>query len=339
MLAQSQWVRSERTDMNLCALSSGQSAVHTNIDDAWLRRAASNEGHLEAMRTLDFCSMLTVPLRYENRLLGALTLFYADSKRQYSPEDVKLAEEIARRAAAALENARLFKEAQDAVALRDEFLSVAGHELRTPLTALQLHLGTLQRRLQALPAPPELVERTEKASRNLLRFNSLVNELLDISRISSGRLTLEKTDFDLAECVRDVVGHFQEELSRSSCAVHVRADSEVVGRWDRLRMEQIVSNLVSNAIKYGLGKPIEVTVERTASAARVRVKDHGIGISEPDQQRVFQRFERAVSSRHFGGFGLGLWIVRQLVEAHQGAIRVESVLGEGASFDVQLPLS
>jgi signal transduction histidine kinase len=289
------------------------------------------------MRDLGFRSMMTVPLSYQSRLLGALTLFHGDSGRHYSEEDLRLAEELARRAAAAVENARLFKEAQDAIHLRDDFLSVAGHELRTPLTALQLQLMAVVKFLEDARPVAEIRPRADKAARSLCRVNTLVDQLLDISRISAGKLTLERTTFDLAEAVKEIIDRSGEEVARAACPVAFSASGVVLGEWDRVRIEQIVTNLLGNAIKYGQGKPIEVAVDGEGDRARVRVKDFGIGISPADQERIFQRFERAVSSRHFGGLGLGLWVSRQLVEAHGGTIRVQSVPDQGAEFEVELP--
>ena len=338
ILDQSRWMRSERTDLNLCALSSGASAIHPAIDDAWLRAVAVAPAHYEVMKDLAFASMLTVPLRYEGRVLGALTLFHTiESGRQHDAAALRLAEELASRAASAVENARLFREARRAIAVRDEFLSIAGHELRTPLTALGLQLE-LVARSAARGGPIERVASSaEKAVRHLGRFRALVDDLLDVSRITAGRLRLEVAEVALAEPVGDVLVRFADDLARAGCTLVSGLDRDVRGTWDRLRLEQIATNLLTNALKYGRGSPIEVTIERVGDRARLTVRDHGIGISPEDQARIFQRFERAVSAQHFGGLGLGLWIVNQLVAAHGGTIRVESAPGAGATFQVELP--
>jgi signal transduction histidine kinase len=164
-----------------------------------------------------------------------------------------------------------------------------------------------------------------------------VNELLDISRISAGKLTLEKVSVDLGEIVSLVLDRSAEELKRAGCEVRVDIQGPVRGTWDPMRIEQVVNNLLSNAIKYGEGKPIEIDVWREGTLAHLSVRDHGMGISTEDQRRIFQRFERAVSSRHFGGLGLGLWVARQMVEAHEGTIQVDSAPGRGARFNISLP--
>jgi signal transduction histidine kinase len=281
--------------------------------------------------------MLTVPVAYRDETLGCLTLFFADNGRRHTVHDLTLAEELCRRAAAAIVNARLFKEARDAIGVRDDFLSMAGHELRTPLTALQLQILSISKMVMQPDSAEKVAARADKAGRNVLRLSGLVNELLDISRISAGRLKLERAPMDLAEAVRDVLTRHAEELAKNGCALNFVSEGDMPGSWDRARVEQIVHNLLTNAIKYGKGKPIDVTLVRDEHVVRMVVADHGIGISPEDQLRVFQRFERAVSSRHFGGLGLGLWIARQLVDAHGGTIRVSSEPGSGATFEVELP--
>jgi signal transduction histidine kinase len=229
---------------------------------------------------------------------------------------------------------------QSAVAARDEFLSIASHELRTPLTALQLELQGLQKRLGRgeTMTSEQLSHRLETAIRQVNRLGKLVNSLLDISRLTAGRIDLQIAEVDLAEVAREVTARLAKEATQAGCSLGCTAGEEpATGQWDRLRLEQIVSNLVSNAIKYGGGRPIEVAVEHDGTRARLRVSDRGIGIAPEDQARIFDRFERAVSERHYGGFGLGLWIVRQIVHALQGGIWVQSRVGEGATFIVELP--
>jgi PAS domain S-box-containing protein len=229
---------------------------------------------------------------------------------------------------------------QSAVAARDEFLSIASHELRTPLTALQLELQALQKRLGRgeTMTSEQLSHRLETGVRQVNRLGTLVNSLLDISRLTAGRIDLQIAEVDLAEVAREVTARLAKEAARAGCSLGFTAgEGPVTGQWDRLRLEQIVSNLISNAIKYGGGRPVEVAVEHDGTRARLRVSDGGIGIAPEDQARIFDRFERAVSERHYGGFGLGLWIVRQIVHALQGGIWVQSRVGEGATFIVELP--
>jgi signal transduction histidine kinase len=174
--------------------------------------------------------------------------------------------------------------------------------------------------------------------RQVRRLSDLINDLLDVARISGGRLKLHFEEVELASLVRDVVSRFELEAERLGARIEVRADVTFVGRWDRLRLEQVVTNLLSNALKYGAGKPIHVGVEAQGGQARLTVRDEGIGIEPRLRARIFEKFERAVSDRHYGGLGLGLYISRQIIETLGGSIEVESTLGQGATFTVLLPL-
>ncbi|WP_073568033.1 PAS domain-containing sensor histidine kinase [Archangium sp. Cb G35] len=239
------------------------------------------------------------------------------------------------------ERERLLQELKEAVAARDEFLSIASHELKTPLTSVKLNLRALEHRTEVAAGKTE-----GEGGRKLVRIHGqidrlakLVNSLLDVSRITANRLDFHLEEVDLGEVLQDVLGQFKEELDRAGCSLHLRTDTGVIGKWDRLRVDQVVSNLLSNAIKYGPGRPVEVDLQRLGKSARLVVRDHGIGISAQDQERIFQRFERAVSIQHYGGFGLGLWISRQIVDNLGGSIAVHSEPGLGSTFIVELPLS
>jgi signal transduction histidine kinase len=171
------------------------------------------------------------------------------------------------------------------------------------------------------------------------RLSTLVESLLDVSRLEAGRLELNLEYVDLAALARDVIGRFAAQAARSHTALEVRAGEPVVGIWDRLRLEQVVSSLLSNALKYGAGRPVHILVERGPVGARLTVKDDGIGISPEHLPRIFDRFERAVSAEHFGGLGLGLYLTRHLVEAFGGTIHAASEPGRGSIFEVDLPLA
>ncbi|WP_368667072.1 PAS domain-containing sensor histidine kinase [Myxococcus sp. AB056] len=301
-----------------------------------------SSAYRRAVEGLGISAYIIVPLISRGRVLGALTLLNSESRRRYTEADVRLAEDLARRAATSLDNGRLYTEAQEAVRARDSFLSVASHELNTPLTSLMLNIQALRRdmdpRASNGPASPEaLSTKVVAVQRQVSRLSSLVRELLDVSRITAGRLRLEREDLDLAALTREVVPRFTEDLARAGCALHLDAEGAATGHWDRLRLEQVLQNLLSNAIKYGRGRPIEVRVGADASRAWLSVKDQGMGIPPEGRARLFQRFERLASERHYGGLGLGLWIVKQIVDAMEGRILVESVPGQGSTFTVELP--
>ena len=230
--------------------------------------------------------------------------------------------------------ARKLREAQMAIQLRDEFLSIAGHELRTPLSALLMQVQSLARSSQV--TEERVRQRLHKAASAGMRLENLIGQMLDVSRITAGRLKLEPEQTSLDGVVREVMERFAELAAESRCEVTLRLEP-VSGLWDRLRLEQVVNNLVSNALKYGRGHPVEIETRAEGADAILRVVDHGIGIAPDDQRRIFERFERARGTREYGGFGLGLWIARSIVEASGGRIEVESEAGKGARFTVTLP--
>ncbi|MFL5370982.1 MAG: PAS domain S-box protein [Myxococcales bacterium] len=231
--------------------------------------------------------------------------------------------------------AKRLREAQLAVALRDEFLATAGHELRTPLAALLMQIQSLARSARIEDA--KIKERLEKAASAGTRLEKLISQILDVSRINAGRLMLDRERMRLDQVIRDVMDRFADLAAESGCPVTLNLDP-VEGVWDRVRLEQVITNLVSNALKYGKGRPIEIETRVEGPCAVLRVADRGIGISADDQKKIFERFERAKGTREYGGFGLGLWISRNIVEANGGQIWVESIPGDGSAFTVKLPL-
>jgi PAS domain S-box-containing protein len=320
-------------------LRTGQSELYETLSDELLRATVSDPDQLRVMHELQLRSAMVVPIQVRERTVGAISLIWAESNKQYTRDDVSLMEELGRRIGMAIESAQLYRESQDSVRLRDEFLSIASHELKTPLTTLQLQVSGLQRhagKLADVPIP-KVISRVETIDRQVQRLTGLINGLLDVSRATAGRLHLDLSEVDLGEVTRQAVDRLRDDLASAACTVTVETE-KVVGHWDRLRLEQIVTNLTTNALKYGAGRPIEISARQTDGVAELSVRDHGIGISDADQQRIFGRFARAASAEHYGGLGLGLWIVQQFVEAMHGSISVESKVGEGARFTVKLPL-
>jgi signal transduction histidine kinase len=224
----------------------------------------------------------------------------------------------------------------EALRTRDAFLTMASHELKTPLTPLQLKVEQILRARAAVPQ--HVTKAAEAIRRQVLRLTMLVNTLLDVSRVHEGRLRMELEPLDLCALVREVVSGFAAESEAAGGRIRLEAAGAIWGRWDRLRLEQVVTNLVSNALKYGEAKPVSVRVERGDGTAELVVADQGIGISSEEQRRIFERFERGQSARGYGGFGLGLWITREIVTALGGTIGVESAEGSGATFRVKLPV-
>jgi PAS domain S-box-containing protein len=247
---------------------------------------------------------------------------------------VKITRDLTDRRKADEERMRLVQ-AREAIRLRDEFLSIASHELKTPLTALQLQLGNIR---ADAARPDELATKIDRAKRIGDRLARLIEALLDVSRIASGSLRLTVERFDLVEVVRETVERLRDQATTAGCVLTVDAPRSIEGDWDRLRVEQVLTNLITNAFKYAAGKPIAVSAARTNDVAVIEVRDRGPGLAEEDVPRIFERFERAASPRHHGGLGLGLYVACQIAEAHGGAIAARNVAGGGACFTVRLPL-
>jgi signal transduction histidine kinase len=225
--------------------------------------------------------------------------------------------------------------AVEAVRARDEFVSIASHELNTPLTSLRLTVDVLHRTL-----PPDARGSTALAriERQVDKLSRLTDELLSVSRIDAGRLHLQLEPVDLVAVAHDVIERFGEEARRVHSALRLRAPSTLIGEWDRLRLDQVLSNLVSNALKYGRGQPVEIEAAKAGSVAHLTVTDHGIGIPPERLPHIFERFERAVAAGQYSGLGLGLYIVRQITLALGGSVRAESTPGTGSVFTLDLPL-
>lgn len=322
---------------------SGKALIVNDIQDELLIGLARDDEHLRVLRMLNLKAAMSVPLQTRRHTLGVITFCTAESGRQFHAEELLLAEDLVRRAALAIDNARLYREAQEAVRVREEFLSIASHELKTPLTALQLQVDSLLLAAQdgrfAQLSSEQMERRFETVARQTSRLSKLVNELLDISRILNGRIELEYEPIELVALVSETITRFNEQSVLAGCPIELHAEQPVHGVLDRLRTEQILTNLLSNAIKYGPGKPIDVRVGSDGTSGWLQVRDRGIGIAQEHQERIFARFERAVSVRHYGGLGLGLYIVRQVLDALGGTISVNSQEGVGSTFTVTLPLA
>ncbi|RKH58856.1 hybrid sensor histidine kinase/response regulator [Corallococcus aberystwythensis] len=245
--------------------------------------------------------------------------------------------ELSRMRRETLRQELLAQSLRESLQARDDFLAVASHELKTPLAAFRLHLERLERSLGD-DALGRAKSPLESAGRQVQRLHALMETLLDVSQLTTGRLALELNDVDLTAVVGKAVARLRDEVERMGVTVTLDAGTPLVGRYDKLRIDQVVTHLLSNAAKYGEGRPISVRVAAEDGTARLTVRDQGIGISEEDRARIFERFERAVPGRNYGGLGLGLWIARQVVEAHGGRITVDSKPGLGSTFVVELPI-
>jgi signal transduction histidine kinase len=233
-------------------------------------------------------------------------------------------------------------ELERAVRMRDDFMSIVSHEVRTPLNGLiletqlrKLHLAKDNADAFTMEKLRGMVDRDERQIQSLIR---LIEDMLDVSRIRTGKLSIRPGPFDLSELVSNLIEGFSAQITAAQSTISLHADEPVIGVWDEFRIEQVIANLLTNALRYGARKPIEVKVYSQDGEARVEVRDQGIGISPENQKRIFQQFERVASNHAIAGLGLGLFISEQIVAAHGGQISVQSVEGEGSLFRVSLPL-
>jgi signal transduction histidine kinase len=316
-----------------------RSGLYEKVRESRLHDIARDPTQLEALRKLPARSLIVAPMCGAERVLGTIAFVRGPQRSAFDVKSVVLARDIAQRAASAAENARLYREARDALAARDEFLRLAAHELRTPLTALTLKLGHLMRRMEK-----DSIRQVEHAGdvaaalQQTERLSRLINALLDVTGIARGRIALSTENIELSALLVSVCDQLRETAERAHCYLRLEGPGQpIIGSWDRTAIECVAVNLVSNAVKFGAGQPIEIGSRSEDGFAAFSVRDHGMGIALEDLPRIFERFERAVPTRHYGGMGLGLYISKGLVEAHGGTIGVWSRLGEGACFTVTLP--
>jgi PAS domain S-box-containing protein len=229
------------------------------------------------------------------------------------------------------------EQAEAALRMRDEFLAIASHDLRSPLTTLVLSLGAVEH--DRMKGDVNQIQRSlRRAQKQADRMGHLLDRMLDVSQMASGKLRLDLAPCDLSEVVKDVVERLSEEASKAACELRLALSNGIVGQWDRFRLDEALSNVISNAIKYGAGHPIDIQLQARDKKAVVVVEDHGIGIAPDDLSRIFGRFERTIASKNYGGLGLGLYITRQIVEQHRGSITAENRPTGGARFVIEVPL-
>jgi signal transduction histidine kinase len=244
----------------------------------------------------------------------------------------KVTRDLSERRNAELTRAR----AEQAVRLRDEFLSVASHELRTPLTTLQIELRSLYDQRDA--CGERMAKRIERSVRSADKLDALIASLLDVSRIATGKLVLSPAALDLSQLVPQLLETLRLTASKAGCTLSLVMSGPIMGTWDRPRLQQVLMNLLANALKYGAGGPVTISVSTEADEAIIEVADKGPGIREEDMARIFRRFERDVSVRHYGGLGLGLYVSREIVRSQGGTISARNLDSGGACFTVRLPM-
>ena len=297
-----------------------------------LTSVTRGEIHLDGDR-----SRISVPIGSGNDRYGVIS-FVKNDGVGHSAADLALAQELSERLALAIRNVSEHKRLVDALCDRERLISIAAHELRGPLCSVRLCLQSLQR--SRLPLAPKATRMLQIMAKEERRVARLIDDLLDLGRIRSGQLELDLSSFDLCDLVKEVTQQMEVQADGAGSKLHLDMHGPVPGRWDRSRLNQVLSNLVANAIKYGQGRPILIRVIGDGPRGRVRleVTDNGLGIAPELQGRIFEPFKRAVAHGRSDGLGLGLYIVRSIVDRLGGAVHVDSRLGAGATFVVELPL-
>jgi signal transduction histidine kinase len=324
-------------------LRSGRPILYPDVTDDVLRLfSGDDEEYFEILVNLGIDSSMYVPLVARERTLGVMSFVASESGQRYGQSDLALAQELARRAALAIDNARLYREAQDAVRSREEFLSIASHELKTPLTTVKGYSQIISRLLRRTNLDRErLSYLADQLQDQLGRFETLIADLLDISRIQRGGLELRPEQDDLIELTSTVLNRFRFPADSTNAHTFTFDGPEsYVGVWDPDRLDQVLTNLLSNAVKYSpAGGDIIIRVEPiTEDTVEISVTDPGIGIPPNEQDRLFRPFARSETvQRAISGVGLGLYISRQIVDRHGGSIFLDSMPEKGSTFTVVLP--
>ena len=327
------------------SLITGKSLFAEDVDK-FVRQSLSFHGekYLNALADLSIKSSISVRLKGRESILGMITFFtMKNSQKDLKKKHIWLAEELACRASMAFENALIHLSSQEAIRSRDEFLSIASHELKTPLQSLtlqnQMRKRNLDKKIVDSFTPEKVGTMIEADLRHLMRINRLIDDMLDISHIRSGKLTLIKEKIEFCSFVKDVVERFRPQIESVGCYMTAVYTDPLIGYLDIYRIEQVIVNLLTNAKKYGAGTPIKIEVCKKMNTVQLLVHDKGPGIKEQDTERIFERFERAISSNEVSGLGLGLYISRKIMEQNDGKLYVQSVPGKGSTFIMEFPMN
>jgi K+-sensing histidine kinase KdpD len=323
-------------------LHESEPQIVREVSDDLLEAIAISAGHRSLLRKLAPSSFMMLPLLARGRTLGVMTFVFAESGRRHGPDDAWLAGELASRAAMAVDNARLYQVAQEAVRVRDQFLASAAHELKTPLTPLLGYASLLLRRAER----KEEVDQRDLLALQVMdsqisRLVKMTDLLLDLSRLQFGKLNLDPQPLDLVELTHDLVREVRPTLPEEHVIDVTGMREPLVVEADRLRLEQVILNLLQNAIKYSPeGGMIRVCLERRDDQAVLQISDQGIGIPAGALPQLFTRFYRAgnVDAHQVSGLGLGLFVIKEIISAHGGEVDVSSQEGKGSTFTILLPL-
>jgi signal transduction histidine kinase len=313
-----------------------------NLHGGFWADSAADPAQLAMLEQIETTSLMVIPLFVRDRTLGVVLFGRAPGSAAFDADDFALAVDLGYRAALAIDNSELYNSAQEVLRLQEEFISTASHELKTPLTTVKGYLQLINRQLYREDQSPARIGRfTREMEQQVRRLEDLVSDLLDVSRIQQGRVELRLEQFDLAELAANVLTRFEFAQERTpQHELVIEAPEPVEGTWDRGRLDQVLTNLISNAIKYSPdGGEVHVRVRRVADFAQMTVRDTGIGITREERAKLFQPFVRGENvRREITGTGLGLYITRRIVQNHRGTVSVKSEPGRGSTFTVRLPL-
>lgn len=319
-------------------IRTGKSLLYPHITDEMLTAAAKSKKQLKLMREIGFTSAMIVPICREKKCIGAITFVTTETRRRYNETDLAMAEELASRASLAIENARLYKGSQDAIALRDDFISVASHELKTPITSVKMFTHVLTQHSQQI-GDKKAVSHLTKMDKQINKLTELIYNLLDISKIQAGRIEFKKKVFDFDNLIAETVDMFESYGHKHKIEVKGKTGKMVYGDDDRI--SQVISNLIANAIKYSpRAEHVVVKLSSTDNHVKVKVTDFGIGIPKEHLERIFERFYRVYdeTDKTFPGLGIGLYIASEIIRRHNGTFGVESDIGKGSTFYFTLPV-
>ncbi len=319
-------------------LRTGKSELYAHISDEMLKASSKVKKDYELMKSLGFKSAMIVPLFSQKKPIGAITFVTTETTRHYNQADLLMAEELATRASVAIENARLYKGSQEAITLRDDFISVASHELKTPVTSVKMFTQVLKRHSEQI-GDMKAVSHLTKMDRQINKLTELIYDLLNVAKIQAGRMEFRQQLFDFDKAVKEVVDVLQQSSDKHELIIEGRTGKKVYG--DEERIGQVVNNLVSNAIKYS-PKAIKVVINLSSDKKNVQVsvQDFGIGMSKEHFELIFERFYRVYDNndKTFPGLGIGLYISSEIVKRHGGKFWVNSVQNQGSIFSFSIPI-
>lgn len=321
-------------------IETGEARVFTPMKQSINERIAQDETDKQLIDNFNNTACMIVPLKLHGKVVGALTFASENSKINYDQHYIDVAIELSKRVALAYENSKLYRISQEAIEVRNEFLSIASHELNTPITSLKLQLQMVRKTLlnstDGHIALDRFTKSVDASVKQVDRLINLVQILLDVSRIQSGRFLFSFEKMNAEEVVLEVYERHKEILTHSGCHVTMDLPENLTVVWDKIRIEQVITNLLTNAIKYAPGQ-LELSMKEEGDNVLISVTDHGKGIPSHKLKTIFERFERATTSDSVSGLGLGLFIVKQIVEGHMGKIEVFSKPDEFTTFTVTLP--